>query len=92
MVGLRSIIPLGLWKDTVYFNPNIRKYYDVTDAVILWYGVVALVISYPIAYIFGYVLYCIKHTWKEMMYLKIEWKKILVNHFIYLRIKHPLRQ
>lgn len=54
-----------------------QKYYDVTDAVILWYGIVALVISWPIAYLFGYVLFCIKHTWKEMMYLKIEWKKIL---------------
>lgn len=47
------------------YNNNNRGKYDVSDTIVLWYALVSLLISWPVGYASGCLLYNIRESLKD---------------------------
>lgn len=54
--------------------------YTVYNAIILWYAIVAMAVSWPVTYFFGIITYNCRDVNKNKMRNEIDWKKITNKH------------
>ncbi|CAD8167241.1 unnamed protein product [Paramecium octaurelia] len=60
----------------LYGQFHLDRTYEVGDAIILWYGIVAIVLAWPVGYFFGWIVFTAREQHKEKIKLEIDYKQI----------------